>query len=41
MKVLYLTTMKVVEKWSQPLPGWGTIIGNLSIYFGDRVTIKK
>jgi len=41
MKVLYLTTMKVVEKWSQPLHGWATIIGNLSIYFGDRVTIKK
>ncbi len=41
MKVLYLTTMKVVEKWTRPLPDWGTIIGNLSIYFGDRVTIKK
>ena len=41
MKVLYLTTMNIVEKWNQPIHGWGTIIGNLSIYFGDRVTIKK
>jgi transposase-like protein len=41
MKVLYLTTMNIVEKWNQPIHGWGTIIGNLSIYFGDRVTMKK
>jgi transposase-like protein len=41
MKVLYLTTMNIVEKWNQPIHGWGTIIGNFSIYFGDRVTINK
>ncbi len=41
MKVLYLTTMKVVEKWTKPLSDWGAIISILSIYFGDRVTIKK
>lgn len=41
MKILYLTTMNVVEKWTMPLRDWGLIIDNLSIYFGDRVRIKK
>lgn len=41
MKILYLTTMNVVEKWTMPLRDWGLIIDNLAIYFGDRVRIKK
>lgn len=41
MKILYLTTMNVVEKWTMPLRDWGLVIDNLSIYFGDRVRIKK
>jgi transposase-like protein len=41
MKLLYLTTMKVVEKWTMQLRDWGQIISTLSIYFGDRVTMKK
>jgi transposase-like protein len=41
MKLLYLTTMKVVGKWTMQLRDWGQIISTLSIYFGDRVTMKK
>jgi len=41
MKILYLTTMKVVEKWTMPIRGWASIIDNLAIFFGDRVKITK
>ena len=41
MKILYLTTMKVTEKWTQPIREWAGIIANLAIYFGDRVRLKK
>lgn len=41
MKILYLTTMKVVEKWTMPIRDWATIIDNLTIYFGDRVKITR
>ncbi|MDO9509099.1 MAG: hypothetical protein Q7I97_07155 [Thermovirgaceae bacterium] len=37
MKILYLTTMRVVEKWTQPVPNWGLILGDLMIYFEDRI----
>ena len=37
MKILYLTTMRVIEKWTQPVPNWGLILGNLMIHFEDRI----
>ena len=37
MKILYLTTMRVSEKWTQPIPSWALILGDLMIYFGDRM----
>jgi len=40
LKVLYLTTMNVVEKWSMPIIGWGEILSNLMIHFGERVKIR-
>jgi putative transposase len=40
MKLLYLTTMKVMEKWTMPVCGWGCIINELIIYFGDRIRTK-
>lgn len=39
MKILYLTTMQIVDKWTMPIPDWGMILDNLMIYFGDRVNI--
>lgn len=40
MKILYLTTMQIVEKWTMPIRDWGIILDHLMIYFGDRVNIS-
>jgi putative transposase len=40
LKILYLTTMKVMEKWTMPLCDWSNIIGNLAIHFGERVKVN-
>ncbi len=39
MKILYLTTMNLVDKWTMPIKDWGSILDNLMIFFGDRVKI--
>lgn len=39
MKILYLTTMQIVDKWTMPIRDWGMILDNLMIYFGDRVNL--
>ena len=39
MKLLYLTTMQIVDKWTMPVRDWGIILDNLMIFFGDRVSI--
>ena len=39
IKILYLTTMNIVDKWTMPIRDWGIILDNLMIYFGDRVNI--
>ena len=39
LKQLYLVTMQVTEKWTMPIPGWGNILMQLMIFFGDRVNI--
>lgn len=39
MKILYLTTMRIVDKWTMPIRDWGMILDNLMIYFGDRVNV--
>ena len=36
MKILYLTTMQIVNKWMMPIRDWGMI---LMIYFGDKVNV--
>lgn len=40
IKILYLTTMQIVEKWTMPIKDWGMILDHLMIYFGDRVNIS-
>ena len=37
MKSLYLSTMQVTRRWSQPLRNWGTVYGEFCIMFGDRM----
>lgn len=40
MKILYLTTVQIVQKWTLPIRNWGQILDNLMIYFGDRVPVS-
>ncbi|AEE91089.1 transposase [Tepidanaerobacter acetatoxydans Re1] len=40
MKILYLATMNIIEKWTMPIRNWATILDHLMIYFGDRVDIR-
>ena len=36
-KMLYLATMEVTRKWTMRIANWGQILGQLAIYFGDRL----
>lgn len=40
MKLVYLATQQIEQKWTQPLPKWALTISQLSIKFGDRVKTK-
>lgn len=40
MKQLYLTTIRITDKWTMPVRDWGNILMHLIIYFGDRVNIR-
>lgn len=40
IKILYLATMNITEKWTMPIRNWPTILDHLMIYFGDRVDVK-
>lgn len=40
LKLLYLTTMNIVEKWTMPIRDWGQILPQLYMFFDDRVKIK-
>jgi putative transposase len=37
MKMLYLATMDVVDKWTMRIPNWGLILAQLTVIFGERV----
>ncbi len=36
-KSLYLSTMKIMEKWTSPRQNWASTLGQLTIMFGDRI----
>ncbi|WP_449421261.1 transposase [Propionispora hippei] len=36
LRLLYLITMQVTDKWTMPIKEWGSILMHLRIYFGDR-----
>ena len=40
MKILYLATIQISDKWIMPIPNWHSILNNLIIHFGERVKIK-
>ncbi len=39
MKILYLTTMQIVDRWTMPIRDWDMILDNLMVYFGNKVNI--
>lgn len=39
LKLIYLATMNLVEKWSMPIKNWAVIASQLQIYFGDKARI--
>lgn len=39
MKILYLATINITEKWTMPIRNWGIILDHLIIFFGDRVPV--
>ena len=36
-KCVYLATMEIMEKWTQPIPNWGATLAELTIYFDDQL----
>ena len=40
LKLIYLATQRMVEKWSKPINNWAQIASQLHIIFGDRASIE-
>lgn len=40
LKLIYLATQNIQKKWTMPLANWSITISQLSIIFGDRLTLK-
>lgn len=36
-KCVYLATMEIMEKWSQPIPNWGSILAQFTIKFPEQI----
>lgn len=36
-KCIYLATMEIIEKWTQPTPNWGRTLAELEIMFSDQL----
>ncbi len=39
MRILYLATMRIVDKWTMPIMEWGSILDNLVVFLGDQAKI--
>lgn len=39
MKMIYLATDRITQKWSYPIQNWGLPIQQLKIKFGDRIKL--
>lgn len=40
LKLIYLATRNIEKKWTQPLQNWSLTVSQLSIIFGDRVSLE-
>ena len=36
-KCVYIATMEIMEKWTQPIHNWGTTLAELSLYFEEQL----
>ena len=39
LKIIYLASMKAIEKWNTPVWNWNTTLQKLVIIFGDRIKL--
>lgn len=39
LKLIYLATQRMIEKWSKPIANWAQIASQLQIIFGDRARL--
>jgi len=37
LKALYLATLEATKKWTQPLANWGKVLGELEIFYEERI----
>jgi transposase-like protein len=40
-KSIYLSILEIEKKWGLPIRNWGTIIGQMMIFFEERLTVNK
>ena len=40
LKLVYLASKRIEEKWTAPIPNWGLVAQQLGIKFGDRMPLK-
>ena len=40
MKLIYLTTKRIMEKWTSPLHNWSITIQQLAIHFEGRINLE-
>lgn len=40
LKLVYLASRNIEKKWTQPLQNWSLTVSQLSIIFGERLTLK-
>lgn len=40
-KSVYLSIQEITKKWSLPIRDWGIIIGQLMIFFGERLELQR
>ncbi len=38
MKALFLRTLDLLNKWTQPVPGWAKVLNQLFVIFGNRIS---
>ena len=36
-KCVYLATMEIMEKWTQPVPNWGATLAELTLFFSEEL----